>query len=166
MREFWAALEPRAHANDKHGSCLVNASEHGHATVVEWLLTAWNGWDADTTRRALLAAVNHWQAQAVDILLQHVEYEEVVRYQMLEKACGLRALLPDGGKPEYGPENEEKQRSLVLRLISTGLDPNHRDHVSGLPVLHTTASNSALGGALGGLLASGELRTPSLSRAR
>lgn len=165
LREFWAALDPRAHANDKHGSCLVDASEHGHATIVEWLLTAWNGWDADTTRKALLAAVNQWQAQVVDVMLRHVEYEEAVRYRMLERACGLKTLLADGGRPAYEPEDQERQRSLVSRLISTGLDPNHRDDVSGLPVLHIAASNVALGGALSGLLASGELITPSLSRA-
>lgn len=164
LREFWAALDPGAHANEKYGSCLVAASKHGHATIVEWLLTAWNGWDADTTRKALLEAVSQWQAQVVDVLLRHVEYEKVVRYQILEKACGLKALLADGGVPGYGPEDQEGQRSLVSRLINTGLDPNHRHHVSGLPVLHIAVSNVVLGGALSGLLASGELRTPSLSR--
>ncbi|KAG6364119.1 hypothetical protein INS49_005717 [Diaporthe citri] len=143
---------------------LVDASKHGHTTTVEWLLTAWNGWDADTTRKALLEAVNQWQAQVVDVLLRHVEYEEVVRYQMLEKACGLQALLADGGMPGNEPEDQERQRSLVSRLINTGLDLNHRDQVSGLPVLHIAASNVVLGGALSGLLASGELRTPSLFR--
>lgn len=157
LRELWAAVDPHAHANDKYGSCLVDASKHGHTTIVEWLLTAWDGWDADTTRKALLEAVSQWQAQVVDVLLRHVEYEEVVRYQMLERACGLKALPVDGGKPVYEPEDEERQRSLVSRLVSTGLDPNHRHHVSGLPVLHIAASNVALGGALSGLLASGEL---------
>lgn len=160
LREFWAALDPRAHANDKYGSCLVDASRHGQATIVEWLLTSWNGWDADITQKALMEAVTQWQAQVVDVLLRHVEYEEGLRYEMLEKACGLKALPIDGGKPVYEPEDEERQCSLVSRLISTGLDPNHRHHVSGMPILHIAASNVALGGAISGLLASGEPRTP------
>lgn len=164
LRELWAAVDPRAHANDKYGSCLVDASKHGQATIVEWLLTAWDWWDADTTRKALLEAVSQWQAQVVDVLLRRVEYEEVVRYEMLEKACGLKALPGDGGKPVYEPDDEERQRSLVSRLISTGLDPNHRHRVSGMPILHIAASNVALGGALRGLLASGESITSSLSR--
>lgn len=159
LGEFWAALDPHAHANDKYGSCLVDASEHGQTTIVEWLLAAWDGWDAEITRKALLVAVWQWQAQVVDVLLRNVEYEEAVLYQMLEKACGLKALLANGGKPRYEPEDQARQRTLVSTLVSTGLDPNHRHHVSDLPILHIAASNAALGGALSGLLASGELRT-------
>lgn len=164
LRELWAAVDPRAHANDKYGSCLVDASKHGQATIVDWLLTAWDGWDAETTRKAMLEAVSQWQAEVVDVLLRRVKYEEVVRYEMLEKACGLKALPVDSGKPVYEPEDEERQRSLVSRLLSTGLDPNYRHSVSAMPVLHIAASNVALGGALSELLASGELRAPLVSR--
>ncbi|KAF3023521.1 hypothetical protein E8E14_008081 [Neopestalotiopsis sp. 37M] len=136
---LWKVTPPHTHVNghgNGYGSCLISASGHGQAEIVGWLFAVWNGWAAEITSEALTAAVSQWHQHVVQVLLQHVDYDEAVRYDMLEKACGLKPM-PDGrGLPEYEQDDQDKQRLLVCRLMNTGLNPNHRTRVLAQPLLH------------------------------
>ncbi|KAI0112110.1 ankyrin repeat-containing domain protein [Nemania sp. FL0031] len=135
-RELWGRMAPEYHANEPW-SCLVQAARYGQAALVSWYLDVWHGWSASTTEKALGAAVGRWHYDTVDVLLRNVDYNETIRYRMLENACCLKAQLPEQLREEYCDEDFLNQRHIIERLIGAGLDPNRSS--SETPLLHKAA---------------------------
>ncbi|KAI0162897.1 ankyrin repeat-containing domain protein [Pestalotiopsis sp. NC0098] len=106
LSALWDAIVDRTHVSGP-GSCLISACAYGKADIVTWLLTAWDGWAAGVTSRALAAAVQQWHTQVVEVLLQHVEYTQAFRYEMLEKACGPKPMPDPRGMPKYEQADQD-----------------------------------------------------------
>ncbi|KAI4600386.1 hypothetical protein KJ359_000740 [Pestalotiopsis sp. 9143b] len=118
LSALWDAAMHRTHVNGP-GSCLISADAHGQADIVRWLFAAWDGWAADVTSRALATAVQQWHTQVVEVLLQHVNYDQAFRYDMLEKACGLKPMPDRREMPEYEQVDRDNQ-CLLLAIVLLG----------------------------------------------
>ncbi|TQN69147.1 Ankyrin repeat, PH and SEC7 domain containing protein secG, partial [Colletotrichum shisoi] len=163
-RLFWERVGPdgrfipKKRGRSAGPDCLQIAARNNHADLTTYFLGAWDGWDDDEKRRALLHAASAWCDDAVTVLLTHpgISYSPEDIQDALVRAVGKRMILPEHEtKPAPATADTTRQQQLVSRLVDAGGDPDGEDRRSHRPLIHATILSQECIGGLRGLLEKG-----------
>ncbi|UQC79327.1 uncharacterized protein CLUP02_04806 [Colletotrichum lupini] len=162
-RLFWERVGPDGRfIPKKRGQpgpdCLQIAARNNHADLTAYFLGAWDGWDDQEMRRALLDAASAWCDDTVPLLLAHpgAAYGPEVIQDALARAVGKGMILPEREtRPAPTTADATRQQKLVGRLIDAGGDPDGEDPRFHQPLIHATVHSHECIGGLSSLLEKG-----------
>jgi ankyrin repeat protein len=127
VKRLWASrcVECHMHGLKPLQMSLVIAAEFGHVSIVQDLLSWWDGWSQDLKVEALLCAARRWHFGVVNLLLNEVVFEHSTIEEALHLAAAPKVMLNEEYfRVRYEGIDYLNQQLLVALLIDAGAGPN------------------------------------------